>query len=97
VGQLPVRESTHPQGLARYLIPVWVERVAEVWLVELAGLEVEVPRTPALREHTGQALQPWAARTRLATAICSARLALAGLPDPPKACQVLGVNCNPPE
>src|SRR5580765_6165002 len=37
------------------------------------------------------------ARTRAATAICCARLAEDGLPLPPYARQVLGVNCKPPE
>jgi hypothetical protein len=59
----------------------------------------ELPRAPALLEHTGQAPQPCPASTFSATAICSSRLArLAEEANwlPPKLRQVDGVNCSPP-
>src|SRR4051794_6959197 len=40
---------------------------------------------------------PWVCLTRSATAICSERDAPSGLPLPPLAAQVDGVNCRPPE
>ncbi len=54
-------------------------------------------RRPSFLEQAGQALQPCSSSTRSATAICSARLAFVGLPLPPNAFQVDGVNCRPPE
>src|SRR5215212_6936769 len=54
-------------------------------------------RRPSLLEQAGQAPQPWEARTRSATRICSARLALWAEPVPPLARQVPGANWRPPE
>lgn len=58
---------------------------------------VDEPRAPTFREHDGHAPQPCDARTFSATAICWAREAPDGLPWPPCARQVDGVNCRPPE
>src|SRR5690242_19848692 len=48
------------------------------------------------RPQTGHAPMPCECSTFSATRICSSRLAPDGEPDPPLACQVLGVNCRPP-
>jgi len=49
------------------------------------------------RPQTGQARMPCECSTFSATRICSSRLAPFGEPEPPLECQVLGVNCRPPE
>ena len=51
------------------------------------------PRWP----HVGQAPMPWDRSTFSATRICSAREAWFGMPLPPLARQVLGLNCRPPK
>src|SRR4051794_2114570 len=73
----------------------WRSLLREDRVYELSPpeLEPEPPREP----QTGQAPMPWDFLTFSATAICSERDAPSGLPLPPLAAQVDGVNCRPPE
>jgi hypothetical protein len=72
-------------------------RRASVVVAWISGAAAPGQRRPSLRLQAGQAPQPCCCCTRLATRICSARLALWAEPLPPAARQVEAVNCSPPE
>jgi hypothetical protein len=65
-------------------------------LLEAPDTEPLCPYRPSCAEQAGHAPQPWLASTFSAIAIWVDLLAFAGLPEPPKPCQVLRLNCRPP-
>lgn len=67
-----------------------------ICLMPCAGFDHSAIGRPEAAPHVGHASNPCSARTRLATAICCSREAAAGLPTPPNAAQVAGLNCSPP-
>src|ERR1700704_2844432 len=83
-----MKPSKPLEGIAAQPV-VTVGAVGTEGVVHTAGL-------PALAPHFGQAPSPCVRRTFSATRTCSARGAVAGLPPPPLADQVAGLNCRPP-